>query len=64
MQTELIEMFAVPLTVSTYEKNIVKEFNFIKDLEFHDNIQGLTRTSKDFFILNRPELADLKKFIE
>ena len=64
MQTELIEMFAVPLTVSTYEKNIAKEFDFIKDLEFHDNIQGLTRTSKDFFILNRPELADLKKFIE
>lgn len=64
MQTELIEMFAVPLTVSAYEKNIAKEFNFIKNLEFHDNIQGLTRTSKDFFILNRPELADLKKFIE
>ena len=43
MQTELIEMFAVPLTVSTYEKNIDKELSFIKNLKFKDNIQGLTR---------------------
>ena len=64
MQNELIEMFAVPLTVSTYEKSIFQELKFIENLDYKDNIQGLTRISKDFFILNRPELADLKKFIE
>ena len=64
MQTELIEMFAVPLTVSTYEKSIFQELKFIENLDYKDNIQGLTRISKDFFILNRPELSDLKKFIE
>ena len=60
MQTELIEMFAVPLTVSTYEKSIFQELKFIENLDYKDNIQGLTRISKDFFILNRPELSDLK----
>jgi len=57
-------MFAVPLTVSIYEKNIDKELSFIKNLKFKDNIQGLTRISKDFFILNQQELSELKKFIE
>ena len=57
-------MFAVPLTVSIYEKNIDKELSFIKSLKFQDNTQGLTRISKDFFILNQGELSELKKFIE
>ena len=57
-------MFAVPLTVSIYEKNIDKELSFIKSLKFQDNTQGLTRISKDFFILNQGELSELRKFIE
>lgn len=57
-------MFAVPLTVSTYEKSIFEELKFIENLDYKENIQGLTRISKDFFILNRPELTSLKNFIE
>ena len=58
----LFELFATPMIVSSYKKEYSKEFEWIKKQEYEKNKSN--KISKDRCILDNPELANIRAFID
>ena len=63
MNEELLGIFPTPVLISKYEKDISKEFNFIKNISYIDNGKNGNFKSVNTFILKSKELKELNKFI-
>lgn len=70
-KAELIELFPIPLLITKYENDFTEELEFIKNLEYgrkneseSKNKQYLNLQSTDTFLLDKPELKNIREFIE
>ena len=67
---EIVQLFAIPLIVSSYKDDYSKELEWIHNVECgikneNSNIRvKFNRQSTDTFILDRPELVNIRSFIE
>jgi len=69
---EVLDLFPIPLLVSSYTLDYTKELEWIKSCNYNknsvvsDNLDAkfTSRQSKDTFILDRPELINIRSFIE
>ena len=69
---ELMQLFPTPLLICPYPINYDKELEWIKNTECRKENQGgdpgqrihYNRQSEDTFVLDRPELANIRAFIE
>jgi len=70
---ELLQLFPTPLLICPYPINYDKELEWIKNLECRKENKGgdpygvsihYNRQSEDTFVLDRPELANIRAFIE
>jgi len=67
-QPELIQLFPTPLLITKYPKDISKELEFIKNLEYREcgiaEHEGdiLNHQSKETFLFDRPELSSIEEF--
>lgn len=66
-QPELLQLFPKPVLIAKYPKDISKELEFINQLE-HNLTKGkegdYAKQSTDTFLLDKPELAEIKQFID
>lgn len=66
-QPELLQLFPKPVLISKYPKDVTKELEYILSLE-HNLTKGkegdYAQQSTDTFLLDRPELAEVRQFIE
>jgi len=66
-QPELIQLFPKPVLISKYHKDFTEELNYIKSLEHKLNEKSQTEYAKqstNTFLLDEPELASIREFIE
>jgi len=66
-QPELIQLFPKPVLIASYHKDFTEELNYIKSLEH--NLGGkpkgeYAKQSTNTFLLDEPELASIREFIE
>ena len=69
---ELMQLFPTPLLICPYPVDYTKELEWINNQECRKennggdagNIQHYNRQSEDTFVLDRPELANVRAFIE
>ena len=69
---ELMQLFPTPLLICPYPVDYTKELEWIRNAECRKenkggdagNIQHYNRQSEDTFVLDRPELANIRTFIE
>ena len=69
---ELLQLFPIPLLICPYPVDYTKELEWIKNADCrkenkgNDNSQSVhyNRQSEDTFVLDRPELANIRAFIE
>ena len=58
----LFELFPVPVVVSSYTEEYSEEFEWIKKQEYKKN--KTNKLSKDRYVLDKPELANIRAFID
>ncbi len=66
-QPELIQLFPKPVLISKYHKDFTKELEYVKSLEHKLNEKSQTEYAKqstNTFLLDEPELASIREFIE
>ena len=66
-QPELIQLFPKPVLISKYHKDFTEELNYIKSLEHKLNEKSqkeYAKQSTNTFLLDEPELASIREFIE
>lgn len=66
-QPELLQLFPKPVLISKYHKDFTEELNYIKSLEHKLNEKSQTEYAKqstNTFLLDEPELASIREFIE
>ena len=66
-QPELIQLFPKPVLISKYHKDFSKELEYVKSLEHKLNEKSQTEYAKqstNTFLLDEPELASIREFIE
>jgi len=66
-QPELIQLFPKPVLIASYHKDFTEELNYIKSLEHKLNEKSQTEYAKqstNTFLLDEPELASIREFIE
>jgi len=66
-QPELIQLFPKPVLIANYHKDFTEELNYIKSLEHKLNEKSQTEYAKqstNTFLLDEPELASIREFIE
>jgi hypothetical protein len=66
-QPELIQLFPKPVLISKYHKDFTEELNYIKSLEHKLNEKSQSEYAKqstNTFLLDEPELASIREFIE
>lgn len=65
---ELLQLFPIPVLISKYEKDLSEELQYIKNLEYNLNNSEAqkiySKQSSDTFLLDKPELKDIKEFID
>ena len=69
---EVMGLFPIPLLVSSYTLDYTKELEWIKNCNYNKNsnisvnldAKFTSRQSKDTFLLDRPELINIRSFIE
>lgn len=65
---ELIQLFPTPVLIMKYEKDYQNELNYIKKLEYKNRKEstekGLNSQSIDSFLLDKPQLSEIRSFIE
>jgi len=69
---ELMQLFPTPLLICPYPVDYTKELEWINNQECRKenkggdagNVQHFNRQSEDTFVLDRPELANIRAFIE
>ena len=69
---EIVSLFPTPLLISSYPNDFGKELEWMKSRECKDAYQNndrdfpgsLNKQSKDSFILDNPEMVNIRKFIE
>ena len=69
---ELLQLFPIPILICPYPMDYSKELEWIKNCETRKenkggesgNITHYTRQSEDTFVLDKPELANIRAFIE
>jgi uncharacterized protein (TIGR02466 family) len=67
-QPELIQLFATPLLISKYPKDLTKELEFVKNLEYKrenkdETGQLLNHQSSNTFLFDAPELQEVVEFV-
>jgi uncharacterized protein (TIGR02466 family) len=66
-QPELIQLFPKPVLIANYHKDFSKELEYITSLEHKLNEKSQTEYAKqstNTFLLDEPELASIREFIE
>jgi len=66
-QPELIQLFPKPVLISKYHKDFSKELEYVKSLEHKLNEKSqkeYAKQSTNTFLLDEPELASIREFIE
>lgn len=66
-QPELIQLFPKPVLISKYHKDFTKELEYVKSLEHKLNQKAeheYAKQSTNTFLLDEPELASIREFIE
>jgi uncharacterized protein (TIGR02466 family) len=66
-QPELIQLFPKPVLISKYHKDFTEELEYVKSLEHKLNEKSQTEYAKqstNTFLLDEPELASIREFIE
>jgi uncharacterized protein (TIGR02466 family) len=66
-QPELIQLFPKPVLISKYHKDFTKELEYVKSLEHKLNEKSqkeYAKQSTNTFLLDEPELASIREFIE
>ena len=67
-QPKLLQLFSVPLVIAKYPKNYDKELEWIRNHEVgkenYEHMRLCNRQSKESFILDRPELVNIREFIQ
>jgi hypothetical protein len=66
-QPELIQLFPKPVLIANYHKDFTEELNYVKSLEHKLNEKSQTEYAKqstNTFLLDEPELASIREFIE
>ena len=67
-QNQLLPLFPIPLVICQYPNNYDKELEWIRNHEVErQNVQELSicnRQSKESFILDKPELVNIREFIQ
>ena len=66
-QPELIQLFPKPVLIANYHKDFSKELEYVKSLEHKLNEKSQTEYAKqstNTFLLDEPELASIREFIE
>ncbi len=58
----LFELFPIPMIVTSYKNQYSEEFEWIKKQEYQKNRSN--NLSKDTYVLDKPELANIRTFIE
>ena len=69
---ELLQLFPIPVMICPYPLDYSKELEWIKNCETRkqnkggdgSNVIHYNRQSEDTFVLDRPELANIRAFIE
>lgn len=65
---ELIQLFPTPLFIGKYSRDMSKELEFIKNLEYRDKGapeykgDALNHQSKETFLFDYPELSEIERF--
>ena len=67
-QPELVQLFPVPLLISKYPKDLTKELEYVKNLEYKrenidDNGKPLNHQSSKTFLFDEPELQEVAEFV-
>lgn len=66
-QPELLQLFPKPVLIASYHQDFSKELEYVKSLEHKLNEKSQTEYAKqstNTFLLDEPELADIRSFIE
>jgi uncharacterized protein (TIGR02466 family) len=71
-QDELLSLFPIPVLISQYPLSFDEELEFIRDLSCRrenkggdlGNVIHYNRQSEDTFVLDKPELSNIRAFIE
>lgn len=66
-QPELLQLFPHPVMITKYEKDLSKELEYILNCKYksNNNSQSIfVNHSTNTFLLDEPELADVRQFIE
>lgn len=68
MQDELLSLFPIPVLIAQYPISYEKELEYIHTLPYSDkkieNFSYHNQQSKDTFVLDKPELQNIRIFIE
>ena len=69
IKNELIPLFAIPVVISDYKDGYDEELEWIKNLDCKDLVEEeskiyYNKQTKDTFVLDRPQLANIREFIE
>ena len=69
IKNELIPLFAIPVVISDYKDGYDEELEWIKNLDCKDVVEEenniyYNKQTKDTFVLDRPQLANIREFIE
>lgn len=59
---ELLQLFAIPVGISHYNMDYSEELEYLRNIKLR--LGKLNRQSEDTFILHRPEMANIRAFIE
>lgn len=66
--SELLQLFPIPVLISKYEKDFSEELEYVKRLEYNltdpESQKIYSKQSSDTFLLDRPELKNIREFID